>query len=125
VIAEGATARNAADEGWLSDQFGVRGLLQEQLEQLQDWVTDALTSASVPTSSRAAVEASADTRYLLITAGNVADEARSAAAVAAAAPDRVQIWTVPNAGHTRGLATQPMEWEMRVVAFLDEALGTG
>ena len=48
VIAEGATARNAADEAWLSDQFGVRGLVQVQLERLQDVATDALTSASVP-----------------------------------------------------------------------------
>ena len=43
VVAEGATARSAADEAWLSDQFGVRGLMQEQLERLQDGVTDALT----------------------------------------------------------------------------------
>ena len=52
VVAEGATARNAADEAWLPDRFGVRGLVQEQLERLQDVVTNALTSASVPTSMR-------------------------------------------------------------------------
>jgi hypothetical protein len=103
----------------------VRGLFQEQLERLQDWVTDALTSASVPTSNRAAVEASGDARYLLITGGEVADEARSAASIAGAARDRVQIWTVPGAGHTEGLATHPIEWEKRVIAFLDETLGTG
>ena len=50
VVAEGVTAWNAADETWLSDQFGVRGVVQEQLERLQDVVTDALTDASVPTS---------------------------------------------------------------------------
>ena len=66
VVAEGATARSAADEAWLSDEFGVRGLVQEQLERLQDVVTDALTDASVPTSMREAVETSGDTRYLLI-----------------------------------------------------------
>ena len=48
VVAEGATARSAADEAWLSDQFGVRGLMQEQLERLQDWVTDALTTRRFP-----------------------------------------------------------------------------
>ena len=122
VVAEGATARSAADEAWLSDQFGVRGLVQEQLERLQDWVTDALTSASVPTSSRAAVEAS-DARYLLITAGDVADEGHAAAYVAAGAPDRVQTWTVPDAGHTDGLQTRPDEWEARVIAFLTDSLG--
>ena len=78
VVAEGATARNAADEAWLSNQFGVRGLLQEQIERLQDMATDVLTDASVPTSMRDAVATSGDTRYLLITAGNVADEGHAA-----------------------------------------------
>ena len=123
VVAEGATARSAADEGWLSDEFGVRGLVQEQLERLQDVVTDALTSASTPTSMREAVEASGDTRYLLIAAGNVADERRAAAYVAAEAPSRVDIWTVRDAGHTDGLQTRPEEWEARVIAFLTDSLG--
>ena len=70
VVAEGATARAAADEAWLSDRYGARGALQEQFERVQDWVTDVLTDASVPTSTRAAVEASGRTHYLLITAGN-------------------------------------------------------
>ena len=123
VVAEGATARTARDEAWLSDQYGFRGLVQEQLERIQDWVTDALTSASAPTSSRAAVEASGETRYLLITAGDVADEAHAAAYVAAAAPARVETWAVPDAGHTEGLQTAPEEWEARVVAFLSDSLG--
>jgi uncharacterized protein len=125
VIAEGATARNAADEAWLSDQFGVRGLVQEQLERLQDVATDALTSASVPTSMRGAVEASGDTRYLLVTAGTVANEGSAAAYIAAGAPERVHIWTVPDAAHTGGLQTEPQEWEARVSAFLIDSLGTG
>lgn len=124
MVAEGATARTAADEAWLSDEFGVRGLVQEQLERLQDWVTDVLTSASVPISIRAAVQASGDTRYLLITAGDVADEAHAAAHIAAGAPNRVQVWTVPSAGHTGGLQTQPEEWEARVVDFLADSLTT-
>jgi uncharacterized protein len=123
VVAEGATARNAADEAWLSDEFGVRGLVQQQLERLQDVVTEALTNASVPTSMREAVETSGDTRYLLITAGKVADEGHAAAYVAAGAPSRVDTWTVPEAGHTAGLQTQPEEWEARVIAFLTDSLG--
>jgi dienelactone hydrolase len=123
VVTEGATARSAADEAWLSDEYGLRGLVQEQLEHVQDWVTNALTSASIPTSSRAAVEASGDSRYLLITAGDLPDEGHAAAHVAAGAPDRVRTWTVPGAGHTQGLQTQPDEWEARVIAFLTDALG--
>jgi dienelactone hydrolase len=125
VVAEGATARTAADEAWLSDEFGVRGLLQEQLERLQDVVTDALTSAPVPTSMRHAIETSGDTRYLLITAGEVADEGSAATYLAVGAPERVQVWTVPESAHTAGLGTQPDAWEDHVIAFLDDALGSG
>jgi pimeloyl-ACP methyl ester carboxylesterase len=122
VVAEGATARIAADEAWLSDEYGLRGFLQEQLEHVQDWVTEVLTTASPPTSGRAAVAASGDTRYLLITAGEVADEGHAAAYVAEGAPDRVQIWTVPAADHTGGLDTAPHEWADRVTSFLSGVL---
>ena len=122
VVAEGATARVAADEAWLSDQYGVRGLLTEQLERVQDWVTEIFTSASVPASLRAAVESSAPTRYLLITAGTAAAEGHAAEYIAAGARDRVQTWTVPGAGHTDGLDTAPQEWTNRVVGFLIDEL---
>lgn len=122
VVAEGATARAAADEAWLSDEFGIRGLLQEQLERLQDVVTDALTSAPVPTSMRDAIETSGDTRYLLITAGDVADEGHAARYLAEGGPERVQIWSVPESAHTAGLRSHPDEWEERVTAFLTDTL---
>jgi fermentation-respiration switch protein FrsA (DUF1100 family) len=122
VVAEGATARMAADEAWLSERFGVRGVIQEQLERVQDWVTDPLTGAPVPTSMRAAVESSESTRYLLITAGTAADEGYAAEYVAGGAPNRVETWEVPGAGHTGGLETAPDEWTDRVVGFLNDVL---
>lgn len=122
VVAEGATARTAADKGWLSDEYGVRGLLQEQIERVQYWLTDALTSASSPTSLRAAVTHSAGTQYLLITAGDVANEGDAAAYIATAAPDRVETWNVAGAAHTDGLAVAPDEWQTRVIGFLIDAL---
>jgi dienelactone hydrolase len=122
VVAEGATVRNAADEAWLSDRHGFPGLVQEQLERVQDTVIDVLTDASVPTSLRAAVESSDDVRYLLITAGEVPDEQHAAAHIASGAPDRVETWTVEGAAHTGGLETEPDEWTERVVDFLTDAL---
>ena len=124
VVAEGATARTAADEAWLSDAFGWRGRIQEQLEWFQDQVTDVLTSASVPTSLRAAVASSVDTRYLLITADVVEDEGHAAAYIATGGPDRVEVWAVATGGHAGGLDAEPAEWERRVVDFLDRALAT-
>ena len=122
VVAEGAMARTAADKGWLSDEYGVRGWFQEQVEAVQYWLADRLTSASSPVALRSAVAASGTTRYLLITAGAVPDEANAAAYIAGAAPDRVETWNVPDAAHTDGLAVAPEEWERRVTTFLVDAL---
>jgi pimeloyl-ACP methyl ester carboxylesterase len=125
VVAEGATARSAADEAWLSDEYGVRGAFQEQVEKVQDLVTDLLTSASVPISIREAVATSGEVRYLLIAAETVAEEQSAADHVASAAPDRVAVWVVPEAGHTAGLAVAPDEWEQRVITFLEQSLAAG
>ena len=122
MVAEGATARSAADEAWLSEVYGWRGALQEQVERVQDVVTDLLTSAGVPTSMRDAVAASGDTRFLLIAGGDRPDEIHAAEYIAAAAPDRVDTWTVPGSGHTEGLSTAPEEWERRLTGFLTGAL---
>ena len=122
VVAEGATARTAADKGWLSDEYGFRGLLQEQIERAQYSLADTLTSANSPTALRTAVTDSGTTQYLLITAGDAPDEAHAAAYIASAAPDRVHTWNVGGAAHTDGLAVAPDEWETRVITFLDDAL---
>ena len=66
--------------------------------------------------------ASGDTAFLLVTAGTLEPEVLAADSMRSAAPGRVQVWTVPGAGHTRGLATAPEEWERRVVGFLDAHL---
>jgi pimeloyl-ACP methyl ester carboxylesterase len=121
AVAEGATARRAADKAWLSDVYGFRGAVQEQFERVQDGVTDLLTEAEPPVALRDAVRRS-DAAVLLITAGDVPDEAQAARYIASAAPDRIEVWTVPGAGHTDGLATDPDGWEKRVVAFLDAHL---
>ena len=96
VVAEGATARTAADEQWLSDRYGARGWFQEQIERAQDVVTDALTDAGRPTALRDAVDRS-DASFLLITAGQVDDERFAAEHMASAASGRVEIWTVEGA----------------------------
>ena len=122
VVAEGATARTSADKGWLSDAYGWRGWLQEQVEKVQFAITDLLTDASPPPTLRAAVVESAVTPFLLITAGRVTDERRAADFIRAVAPERVDVWTVDAAAHTGGVDTAPDEWEARVVSFFDEHL---
>ncbi len=100
VIAEGATGRTAADKSWLSNEYGWRGAVQEQFEKAQFWVADYLTESAPPISLRTAVADSGDTPFLLITAGEVPDEQSAAEFIAAAAPDRVDVWNVEGSAHT-------------------------
>lgn len=122
VVAEGATGRQGADKEWFSDVYGWRGWLQEQFEKVQTGVTAYLSGVAPPGSLRAAVVASEDTRFLLITAGDVPDEGHAAAAMRAGAPDRVSIWNVDGADHTAGYRNQPEQWRRRVLDFLDRNL---
>ena len=122
VVAEGATGRFADDTSWLSDVYGWRGAVQERLNAMQDAVTRYLTDAPTPTALRVAVEQATDTRFLLITAGKVADEGHAAGHLRAAAPEGVDVWTVEGAGHTDGYDKTPDEWQRRVLDFLDATL---
>jgi pimeloyl-ACP methyl ester carboxylesterase len=121
VVAEGATNRTGADKSWLADRYGVRGRIQLGVERLTYGLTALLTDARPPVALRDAV-AKARRPVLLITAGNVADEAEAARHIRAGAPSWVTIWTVPGADHTRGLSTRPTEWEARVTSFLEAQL---
>ena len=121
VVAEGATGRTAADKaGWLPG--GVAGAVQRGMDRLTYATTELLTAAPRPAPLHTAVSRAAGTRFLLITAGSQPDEARAAAYLRTAAPERVTTWTVRGAAHTRGLATAPEEWSSRVLGFLDDAL---
>lgn len=122
VVAEGATGRTAVDKAWLSEEYGFRGLLQEGIDHLTFWFADLLTDAGPPVGLREAVTAMAPRPLLLIAAAEVPDEQAVATRLQAIAPERVEVWIVPGAGHTGGLATAPEEWRARVVAFLDTAL---
>lgn len=123
VVAEGATNRVAADKAWLSDEYGASGAVTEAVESLTYGFADLLTSANPPISLRNAVRAAAPRPVLLIAAGDVADEALAGRYIQSGSPDTVDLWVVPGTGHTHGLDTHPDEWESRVVAFLDRALG--
>jgi hypothetical protein len=93
------------------------------LDRLTYAVVDLLTPGPPPTQLRDAVTDATGTPFLLITAGTMPDEERAAAVLRDAAPERVQVWTVPGATHTHALAAAPAEWAEQVTGFLDGALG--
>ncbi|NUS00798.1 MAG: hypothetical protein HOV67_36735, partial [Kribbellaceae bacterium] len=123
VVAEGATGRVAADHAWLSDEYGWRGAVQEGLEWLTTGCTAVLTPAPRPMALRDAVAAAAPRPVLLIAAGAVPDEVAADRYIRSGAPSDVQLWVAPDAGHTAALSAHPQDWEQRVTAFLDAALG--
>lgn len=123
VVAEGVIGRSAADLQWLSDVYGWRGSVTEGVQQIKTRIADLLTSAGQPTTLREAAANAAPRRILVIVAGQRPDEQHAADDIQRAAPDSVELWTVPDAGHTAGLRTDPDGWRERVLGFLDETLG--
>jgi dienelactone hydrolase len=121
VVAEGATNRVAADRAFLPETYGVRGAIQRRIDALTYAVADLLTAADPPIALRAAAGAAAPRPVLLITAGDVPDEANAARHMQNGNRS-VQVWQVPGTGHTKALSTHPGEWEQRVTAFLAAAL---
>ena len=122
VVGEGTVHRVAADRAWLSDEYGVHGWLQRGLDWLTFKAADLFTDARPPITLRTAAARTAPRPVLLIAGGEVPDEAKADERIRAASPANVDVWVVPGAGHTGGLAAQPAAWEARVVGFLDHAL---
>jgi uncharacterized protein len=61
---------------------------------------------------------------LLIAGGRSPGEVETNRAYRAAAGPTAELYAIPDAGHTSGLAVHPREYEARVVGFLDRAVGT-
>jgi dienelactone hydrolase len=122
VVSEGVTGRTAADKGWLPRHW--RGWIQRGIDAVLYGTTDLLTEASPPIRLRDAVAEAAPRPVLLIAGGAVMGNAEVDADswIRAASPDTVQVWVVPDTGHTAALRTQPQQWEARVIGFLDAAL---
>lgn len=113
VVAEGVgvrVARDARSPGWFPD------LVNRWTYAL----TDVLTAASPPVPLRAAVGRLGDGQHALLIAG--AGEGEQADWYAGAAPDRVEVWHVPDAAHTAALDEHPDEWSERVAALLAAGL---
>jgi pimeloyl-ACP methyl ester carboxylesterase len=120
VVAEGAEGQQYADRGWRPRD--ITGVIDRGMEWVQYTAAGLLSGAPRPMSIPDSIRAAAPRPALIITGGAVADESVAARWFRAASPATVQVWVVPHAGHTQGLATAPQAWEARVIGFLDAAL---
>jgi uncharacterized protein len=120
VVAEGATGQQLADHGWLPG--GIDKALQQGMEWVQYTAAGLLSGAPRPMSIPDAIRTAAPRPALIIAGGAVADEPVAARWFRAASPATVQVWVVPHAGHTQGLATAPRAWDAHVISFLNAAL---
>jgi pimeloyl-ACP methyl ester carboxylesterase len=121
VVAEGATARGARDEGDLSTGVG------SFLPRYVDWVTsraaDVMTSAPRPAKLHDAIAAASPRPVMVIAAGTQPAEIDAAEVFEAVSPTTVEVWVAEGAGHTTAYDADPAAWEARVVGFLDRSLG--
>jgi len=62
---------------------------------------------------------------LLVAGGGFPDEIPASRLYRDAGGPTVQLWELPDTGHTAGLRTHPAAYERRTVGFLDRALGLG
>ena len=120
VIAEGATGQQYADHGWRPHD--IVGIIDRGTEWVQYTAAGLISGAPRPMSIRDGVRAAAPRPALIIVGGSVPDEPVAARWFQAASPATVQVWVVPHAGHTQGLATAPRAWEAHVISFLNTAL---
>jgi predicted acyl esterase len=119
VVSEGATHRTLEEFRALPSHDNPFVSFQSRILYL---AVGLLTGQSPPVSMVKSIQATTETRFLLIASEAVEDEAEFAATFAAAAPDRAEVWSIPGVGHIGGVTGDPAEYARRVLAFFDSAL---
>ena len=120
VVAEGVSARGARDEG--DPASGASALFIRYVDWVTKQAASMMTSADTPTQLRHAVDTMAsDQRLFLIISSSASNEVNAAEMLTSVGPGIVSSWTI-DSEHIQGLATHPVEWERRVISFLDNSL---
>ena len=120
VVAEGAEGQQYADRGWRPHD--ITGVIDRGVDWVQYTAAGLISGAPRPMSIPDAIRAAALRPVLIVAGGTVASEPVAARWFRAASPATVQVWVVPHAGHTQGLATAPQAWEAHVIGSLNAAL---
>jgi dienelactone hydrolase len=105
VVAEGAEGQQLADHGWRPHD--ITGILDRGMEWVQYTAAGLLSGAPRPMSIPDAIRAAAPRPMLIIAGGASAGEPAAARWFQAASPAALQVWTVPDAGHTQAWPPRP------------------
>ncbi|MBL8154464.1 MAG: alpha/beta hydrolase [Anaerolineae bacterium] len=119
IVSEGATHRSLEEFRALPSHDNPFVSFQSRILYL---TVGLITGQSPPLPMVKSIQATTETRFLLIASEAVEDEAEFAAAFAASAPGRAEVWSIPGVGHIGGFGGDPAEYARRVVAFFDSAL---
>ena len=120
VVAEGASVRVPGDRVW--GEVGVSGAIQAAYYPIMWGLADLMTDPAPPITLAEAARRLGSRQVLLIES-NDENDAAAGPVIRDAAPTAVELWAMPDTGHTQGLFTHPQEWETRVIGFLDAHLG--
>jgi hypothetical protein len=119
VVSDGATRPMDADEV----------MHPGAVERAVGWLTTqsvrAISGMKTSTSIIPMMPRIAPRPVLLVAGGGFPAEIRASRLYREAGGATVQLWELPDTGHTAGLRTHPAAYERRTVGFLDRALGVG
>jgi uncharacterized protein len=119
VISDGATRPMDGDKA------NPKGALEGALGWLTTRSVRAISGMKTSPSLIPLMPRIAPRPVLLVAGGGFPDEIRASRLYREAGGRTVQLWELPDTGHTAGLRKHPAAYERRTVGFLDRALGVG
>jgi len=119
IVSDGATHRSTAELLALPSE---RPIVRNFVPRVMHGAVRLFAWDSPPPPLLEEMQRARDTRYLLIAAGEEPAEVAYNELFASALDDRATLWTVPGVTHTRAYASDPDEFERRVLGFFGEEL---
>jgi uncharacterized protein len=117
VVSDGATRPMDGD------RVNPKGALEGAIGWLGLQSVRAVSGMRPSPSLVAMMPAIAPRPVLLVAGGGFPDEIPASRMYRDAGAGNVQLWELPDTGHTAGLRTHPAAYERRTIGFLDRALG--
>lgn len=120
IVTDGATRRSIAELLALPSE---RPLVRNFTARVMYAAAEVFTGQRPPAPLLGEMERTATTRFLLIAGGSEELEVPFNQLFASRLGSRADLWVVPGVGHTGALASNPAEYEDRLVSFFDRELG--